>query len=272
LSQQQPGDARDDEFVFVVYVSTGDASTPKQTRLLEVVRNHRTKSLSLCLPEENEIVSLGWVPEIVYATKDTDYELSVTLRPDLRPFLDAAPRALHARAADSAGTNGRATGHADLARRDHGRALPAPVPDGSSPPPNKTVVTGVSTPAASPTRSRDDHAAYAVTFANREIRVNGFRLSRPNFNSENELAFDYVFANPNRTIELAEIEGAIGKPLTKRLREVVRDLGFKNELKEMFFPGISKTSIKFINPITRADFESRDLRPPRAETMRREKE
>ena len=79
------------------------------------------------------------------------------------------------------------------------------------------------------------------------------------------MVFEFIFSNPNRRIEVAEVESATGRALTKRLPEVVRDLGFTNELREMFFPGVSKTAIQFTNPVTRADFRVRELRAPRLE-------
>jgi hypothetical protein len=124
-------------------------------------------------------------------------------------------------------------------------------------------------PAGIPAETTQQRSAretlYQVTFQNREIRVNGFRLSRPNFNSENEVVFDYLFHNPNRRIEVSEIESATGRPLGKKLREIVRDLGFKNELREIFFPGIAKTAIEFVNPVTRSDFDARGLAPPQVD-------
>ena len=102
---------------------------------------------------------------------------------------------------------------------------------------------------------------YHVTYVNREVRVNGFRISRQNFGSENELAFDYIYRNPNRLIELSEIEESVGHPLSKKLREVVRDLGFVRELREIFFD-LNKTDIYFHNPVTAADYSARELRAP----------
>jgi len=113
--------------------------------------------------------------------------------------------------------------------------------------------------------SSQPEAVFEATFENREVKINGFRLSRPNFNSENEVVFDYLFRNPNRKIEISEIEAAVGRPLSKRLREIVRDLGFRKELREIFFPDISKSAIRFVNPITKADVDARELRPPSIE-------
>lgn len=143
--------------------------------------------------------------------------------------------------------------------------------DAPTPPAAGPTEEDRATPAivqANTNHSDCDQALYEVTFRNREIAVNGFRLSRPNFNSENDLVFEHVFANPNRRIDLGEIESVIGRPLTKKLREVVRDLGFIGELCDMFFPGVSKTAIEFVNPVRGSDFEARKLRSPRLETRR----
>jgi len=210
----------------ILVVPSGEHVSPEDaTRLAKLTCGSGNKDVELLLPERTDIVHTGWLPEFVHETRSGE-PLSLTLR--IRPDNPSAV------------------------------ALSGRVPEPQHPGPEVQRST-----REVPAGEAGDEVLYEVTFQNREVRVNGFRLSRPNFNSENEVVFDYLFRHPNRRIELAEIESVTGRPLTKKLREIVRDLGFRAELREIFFPGIAKTAIEFVNPVTRSDFLKRELRPPR---------
>ncbi len=94
---------------------------------------------------------------------------------------------------------------------------------------------------------------YRVTYSThtREIKLNDILLSKPDFDRENERCFDYIFANPGRSIGKAELEKVNGEPLKKPLKHILRDLGFVGDVAKVFFPGIGDKSIEFVNPITR---------------------
>lgn len=87
----------------------------------------------------------------------------------------------------------------------------------------------------------------------REIILNDFFLiSKPDFNSENEQVFYYLYRNPNRTIEKSEIEENFkaNQTLTKDFHKIVENLKFKKDLRKAFFD-ISQDSIKFFNPVSK---------------------
>lgn len=91
-----------------------------------------------------------------------------------------------------------------------------------------------------------------ITFSSsREVILNDlFLLSKPDFGSENDLVFGYLFQNQNKLISLQELEReATKQPIKKKLHEVVRDLGFTKDLLKAFF-SISKNAITFTNPVT----------------------
>jgi len=132
--------------------------------------------------------------------------------------------------------------------------------------PEATAETAEITPPVRRVKGGGEDVLYEVTFVDREIRINGAVLSKPHYDSENELVFNHLFRNPGRKVDLSEIEAELKRPVRKRLGEIVRDLGFRKELREMFFPDISKSAVRFVNPITRADFSERGLRPPRIST------
>lgn len=100
-------------------------------------------------------------------------------------------------------------------------------------------------------KQRTADIAYQISYSNqtREIILNGFLLAKPDFGSENEQFFTYIFAHPNQKLNRIGIEKETGN-LKKTLHQIIRDLGFKGELARLFF-SVSKTHIQFNNPITK---------------------
>lgn len=96
--------------------------------------------------------------------------------------------------------------------------------------------------------------AFSIEYTEqREILLNGyFLLGKPNFNSENDLVFNYLIEHPNATLDRSDIEKAIGIKLTKSLHKIVENLGFNTELRKLFFH-ITKDFLYFRNPVTKED-------------------
>lgn len=96
----------------------------------------------------------------------------------------------------------------------------------------------------------------------RKVMLNGEKqLARLNFNSTNELAFDYLYRNAGKRVTVKELEMEVLKePLNKTLHAIVRDLGFTGALGQMFFD-VSKSAIRFSNHITEAELEAFDISP-----------
>lgn len=93
-------------------------------------------------------------------------------------------------------------------------------------------------------------AHYLEFKKNREIILDGKKkLSKPDFDSENDNFFNFIYNNPNKKINIPEIEASIGA-LRKRPINILADLGFTGDIKKMFFPAVSNKAIEFINPIT----------------------
>ncbi|HOX96446.1 MAG TPA: hypothetical protein PLI45_03655 [Candidatus Woesebacteria bacterium] len=96
---------------------------------------------------------------------------------------------------------------------------------------------------------------YEITYTKqRQILMNNAQIGRPDFNSENDLVFSFLYENPNRRIGIDEIEKTVGGKLTKSLHKIVENLGFEGDTKEVFF-SVSKNAIEFRNPITKKDLE-----------------
>lgn len=109
-----------------------------------------------------------------------------------------------------------------------------------------------------------DKVIYWIDYSERSRRVmlNGERqLARLNFNSTNELVFDYLYRKAGKRVMVKELEAEVLKePLNKTLHAIVRDLGFTGALGQMFFD-VSKSAIRFSNHITEAELEAFDISP-----------
>ena len=101
---------------------------------------------------------------------------------------------------------------------------------------------------------------YEVKFTSaREILINGFLLTKLDFNSENDNIFDHIFRNPNKLIGIGELKPSLGGADPKKaLSKIIENCGFTRELKKLFF-NISKTSVFFRNPIRRKDLDDSGL-------------
>ncbi len=96
----------------------------------------------------------------------------------------------------------------------------------------------------------------------RKVMLNGKKqLARLNFNSTNELVFDYLYRNQGKRVTVKELEAEVLKELlNKTLHAIVRDLGFTGALAQIFFD-VSKSAIRFSNHITEAELETFDISP-----------
>ncbi len=95
---------------------------------------------------------------------------------------------------------------------------------------------------------------HQITYTkHRQILMNDdVQIGNPDFNSENDLVFSFLYENPNRRITVEEIENKIGGKLTKTLHKIVENLGFEGDTKKLFF-SVSKGVIEFRNPVTKKD-------------------
>ena len=159
--------------------------------ILQLFRSEDGRDTEVSLPESGDVVDTGWVPEIVYRQD----ELEIVVRPSAELV-----RCGHGNGTD------KCQGKQDAGGEREGGATGEVVSAGASdravvvreavqpiekctPPADEIDQSGIG--AANPHQNRDD-ILYHVTFINREVRINGFRLSKPNFNSENEVVFDYL--------------------------------------------------------------------------------
>jgi hypothetical protein len=93
-------------------------------------------------------------------------------------------------------------------------------------------------------------------------------ISSPNFRSENQKFFEYVYKHPNRAIDADVIKQEALKSTLKNagavvpckeFKAIIANLRFENDLKKMFFPYVSKEGVYFRNPVYLRDLESAGL-------------
>jgi len=101
-----------------------------------------------------------------------------------------------------------------------------------------------------------EETVYKITYTPiREILLNNtIRLAKPDFDSENDVTFDYLYNHPNQKISLKELEEQLKKSLTKSLHKIIENLGFRGDLKTVFFT-VSQDAVCFRNPITQDELE-----------------
>ncbi|PIY72615.1 hypothetical protein COY87_00010 [Candidatus Roizmanbacteria bacterium CG_4_10_14_0_8_um_filter_33_9] len=120
---------------------------------------------------------------------------------------------------------------------------------------NKETVKEIPKQTTTKKPQENDEVMYQITYTKqRQVLMNNAQISKPDFNSENDLVFSFLYENPNRRISKEEIEKAIGGKLTKSLHKIVENLGFEGDTKEVFF-SVSKNAIEFRNAITKKDLE-----------------
>jgi len=86
---------------------------------------------------------------------------------------------------------------------------------------------------------------------NREIILNNlFLIAKPDFDSENEQVFFYLYRNPNTLIKRGEVMENLNTTLTKDFGKIIENLNFKKDLRKAFFD-VSRDSIKFYNPVSK---------------------
>jgi len=113
------------------------------------------------------------------------------------------------------------------------------------------------TPKQEATKRTDEKGEpmYQITYTKqRQVLMNNAQISKPDFNSENDLVFSFLYEHPNKRVNREELEKAVGSKLTKSLHKIVENLGFEGDTKEVFF-SVSKNAIEFRNPITKKDLE-----------------
>jgi hypothetical protein len=99
---------------------------------------------------------------------------------------------------------------------------------------------------------------YEITFKDGIIFLNNIYMTKPQFGSINYDFFEFLYSNPNERHSVKEIREKINSPAKKTVHQILSDLKFKGELKNLFFKA-SSTAVEFRNPITPEILKSKDI-------------
>ncbi|MCA9379872.1 hypothetical protein KC675_01700 [Candidatus Dojkabacteria bacterium] len=92
-------------------------------------------------------------------------------------------------------------------------------------------------------QSTGDKEFFILYTSDRRILLNGkIEIAQPDFNSENDLVFKYLYERSGREIPLSELKSKIH--MRKPIDKVLTNLGFVKGLRSAFFD-VNKTTIKF---------------------------
>jgi len=102
---------------------------------------------------------------------------------------------------------------------------------------------------------------YKITYSEhtREIKLNNLVLARLQFDSKNVNFFEYVYSHQNQQIDIKDIENNTAIEIKDSIHDILRDLGFKDTLRKLFFPIATKSKVMFTNPITKQFAIKNDL-------------
>jgi len=92
-------------------------------------------------------------------------------------------------------------------------------------------------------------------FKDRQILLNNkYLLSTPNFCGENDNFFEMLYDAPDQLFIKQEMRAEMQK-LKKTFHQILNQLGFKGELRKIFFPIVNKDQVMFRNYLTDKDMK-----------------
>jgi hypothetical protein len=88
---------------------------------------------------------------------------------------------------------------------------------------------------------------YFISYDKESVYLNNlFKLSSPRFSGENANFITYVLDNPGKKIRKDDLEKEYGSRPKKTFHSIVNELGFKEEIRKVFFKA-SKATVEFRN-------------------------
>lgn len=105
----------------------------------------------------------------------------------------------------------------------------------------------------------DDKTILRLVYENRKVKVNNIVIANPHFESENDYFALFISNHPNKKITKSEFEKYKKSKMNKKFDQIITDLGFRGNIKKLFFPNISIKATEFKNPITKNDMKKADV-------------
>jgi len=110
-------------------------------------------------------------------------------------------------------------------------------------------------PSALPVKA----SVYEIKFNDGVILLNNMYMSKPQFGSINYDFFEYIFKKPNERHDVKDLMSQLNHTAKKTVHHILNDLGFKGDLKALFFPRASSRFIEFVNPVTAEHLKSQRI-------------
>jgi len=102
---------------------------------------------------------------------------------------------------------------------------------------------------------KEKTAVLKISYDNHKLKINEIVIAKPHFESENDYFATYITTNPGKKLTSQEFAKFKNNKMTKKFDQIINDLGFKGNIKKLFFPNISIRAVEFRNQITPEDMK-----------------
>jgi len=102
---------------------------------------------------------------------------------------------------------------------------------------------------------KEKTAVLKISYDNHKLKINEIVIAKPHFESENDYFATYITNNPGKKLTNQEFVKFKNGKMTKKFDQIINDLGFKGNIKKLFFPNISIKAVEFRNQITMEDMK-----------------
>ena len=102
---------------------------------------------------------------------------------------------------------------------------------------------------------KEKTAVLKMSYDNHRLKINEIVIAKPHFESENDYFAVYITNNSGGKLTNLEFAKFKRGKMTKKFDQIINDLGFKNNIKKLFFPNISIKAVEFRNQITPEDMK-----------------
>lgn len=102
---------------------------------------------------------------------------------------------------------------------------------------------------------KEKTAVLKISYDNHKLKINEIVIAKPHFESENDYFVTYITNNPGKKLTNQEFVKFKNGKMTKKFDQIINDLGFKGNIKKLFFPNISIKAVEFRNQITMEDMK-----------------
>ena len=94
-----------------------------------------------------------------------------------------------------------------------------------------------------------------ISYDNHKLKINEIVIAKPHFESENDYFATYITNSSGGKLTTSEFVKFKNNKMTKKFDQIINDLGFKGNIRKLFFPNISIKAVEFRNRITTEDMK-----------------